>query len=483
MINLKEIENDVVGEILTSDESWNLLKRLCRFGGRAGGTKGEREAINYMLEKFEEYGLENPHLEEFQFLGWDRGKSSLEVTSPIKREIPCLGQVYSPSSEVEAELINCEWGHPKVFKELGEDVKGKIVLLRTRPSHEPIPGKALQETDTERYARAVKAGAAGYVNWNQLVGRPAMVRAVHYANIPGEIPALGLSHSNGRFLMDLLNEGHVSLRIKTDHKISKKKSWNIVGEIKGTTKADEIVLFGAHHDGRDVNQGTLNDASGTVVAMEAARGLAKHKGSFKRTLKLVIFSCEVYGYRGSFAYVDDNEEELERIKVMFNLDAAGRPGGSGLGISVIGRPELVPYIQTIKDEMKLVYDMALEDHFGISSDYVPYMLQGIPTISHRPSDPERTTGWPYEKGLLGDLLSWRETEEDTIDKTSPEFTRRDAITTARILLRLANTEEIPGRKLSLRETVDLIEERGFTERLTNLYYKTPEELAKHGLEV
>jgi hypothetical protein len=125
--------------------------------------------------------------------------------------------------------------------------------------------------------------------------------------------------------------------------------------------------------------------------------------------------------------------------------------------------------------------MSVEDHFSIGSDQVPFMLQGIPTITHRDSDPERTSGWPYEKGVLNDLLSWRETEEDTIDKTSPEFVRRDAITTSRILLRLANSKDIPAKRLSTEETTRLIEDRGFTERLFNLYYKTPEELAKHGL--
>ena len=368
-----------------------------------------------------------------------------------------------------------------MFKELGQKVKGAIVLLRTRASHEAIPGKALQETDTERYARTVKAGAVGFINWNQTVGRSAMVRAVHYANIPGEIPACGISHANGRFLMDLLEREPVTVRMAENHEMKKMKSWNIVGEIKGTSKADEIVLFGAHHDGRDINQGTLNDASGAVVAIEAARALAKHKGAYDRTIKVAIFSCEVYGYRGSFAYVDEHKDELSNIKLMVNLDAAGRPGGSGMGIASIGRPELVPYFKSIASDMKLPYNMSVRDHFGISSDYVPFMLHGIPTVSHESSDPERTSGWPFEKGILGDLFSWRETEEDTIDKTTPEYVRRDAITTARIMLRVANSGKIPTGRLTMEETVKLIEEREFTERLYNLYYMTPEELAKKGL--
>ena len=79
-------------------------------------------------------------------------------------------------------------------------------------------------------------------------------------------------------------------------------------------------------------------------------------------------------------------------------------------------------------------------------------------------------------------ISWRESAEDTIDKTKPEYVRRDAINLSRIILRVANSDEIPARRLKMDETTRLIDDRGFTERLYNLYYKTPEELAKHGLD-
>ena len=482
MLTIKDIDRNLTGEIHNSDESWKVLTSLCMFGGREGGSESERKAVKYMLEKFQEYDLDNPHLEEFEFLGWNRGSSKLEVIAPMKREIPCLGQVYSPSGVAEASLINCEWGHPNIFKELGEKVKGTIVLCRTRASHQAIPGKALQETDTEKYARAVKAGAVGYISWNQTVGRSAMVRAMHYANIPGEIPAIGLSNANGRLLINLLEKGPVTVKMTEKHEMKKMKSWNVIAEIEGTSKADEIVLFGAHHDGRDINQGALNDASGAVVVMEAARALAKHKGFYKRTLKVAIFSCEVYGYRGSFAYVQAHKDEIKNMKLMLNLDASGRPGGSGMGISTVGRPELLPYLKSIADDMKLPYKMAVVDHFGISSDFVPFMLHGVPTASHTTSDPERTSGWPYEMGIHGDIISWRETAEDTIEKTRPEFVRRDAITLARALMRIANSDEIPARRMTMEETTRLIDDRGFTERLYGLYYKTPEELAKHGLD-
>jgi len=172
---------------------------------------------------------------------------------------------------------------------------------------------------------------------------------------------------------------------------------------------------------------------------------------------------------------------MERIKFMLNLDAAGRPGGSGMGISVEGRPVLLSFFRSMADDMKLPYEMVLVDQFTVGSDHVPFVLQGMPTANHEVSDPERTSGWRPEMGIHNDIISWRETVEDTIDKTTPEFARRDAITVVRIMLRLANADEIPARRFTMEETVKLIEEREYTERLYNRRYRTPEELAEHGV--
>lgn len=482
MADLHELDREIAGEIYTSDESWRVLRDLCLFGGRCAGTPSEAPALAYMKALLEGYGLDKVAIQPFEFLGWLRGESKLEVTAPQQRELACLGMAFTKDGSVEAELINVEWAHPDVLARLGDTIRGKIALVRTRASHEAIPGLALQETDTERYARVVRAGAVGYVNWNQVPGRSAMTRAVHYANLKGEIQGTGISHADGRFLLELTERGPVTVRMTERHRMEPLEAHNVLAELPGTDKADEIVLIGAHFDGRDINQGALNDASGAVVVMEAARAMARLQGRLRRTVRFVLYGCELYGYRGSFAHCESIAEELDRVRFMFNLDAAGRPGGSGLGISVVGWPDYVTLLRGFAADMRLPYEMDIADRFGLSSDFVPYMLQGIPTATAAYSDIHRTTGWPDDMGLLGDLASWRETVEDTIDKTAPEYVRRDAIQAARLTLRLANAEVLPGSRLSREETVEQIERYGFTERLEDLYYKKARDLIESGLD-
>ena len=471
--SIKDIDREITGEIYNSDESWKNIVSLCGFGNRFGGLKSEKQAVEHILEKFKEYDLDNPHLEEFEYLNWKRGSSKLEVTAPVKREIPCIGQMYSPSGVVEAPLIDGEYGHPDVFKRLGDKVKGAIVIVQ-RPSQEAIrAGKALPGTPSTMYTRVVQAGAGGFIWWNQTPGQSALLRTMHY-NLQGEIPATGVSYEDGRVLVDLLEKGPVTLKITEKHKVKKMKSWNVVAEIRGTSRSDEIVFCGAHFDGVDITQGAFDDAGGAVVVMEAARALARHKGFFKRTLRFATFSLEEWGLIGSFAYMQAHKEEMKDIKFMWNLDGAAGAGVAGLGITLQGHPELIPYFKTIADDMKLPYKMAVADGFGLHSDHLPFLLQGIPTASASGSDHERAAGWSH-------LTGWSHTVADTIDKMRPEFLRSAAITVARVLMRVANSDEIPARHLTIDETKKLIDDRGYTERLYNLRYRSPEELAKYGV--
>lgn len=470
---MKDIDRELTGEIYNSDESWEAITTLCGFGSRFGGLESEKQAVRYMLEKFREYGLDDPHLEEFEYLGWRRGSSKLEVVSPVRRELPCIGQMYSPSGVVEAPLVDGEYGHPDTFKRLGKKVKGAIVIVQ-RPSQEAIrAGKALPGTPSTMYTRVVQAGAGGFIWWNQTPGQSPLLRTMHY-NLAGEIPATGVSYEDGRVLLDLLEKGPVTLKMTENHRMKKMKSWNVVAEIRGTSKADEIVFCGAHFDAVDITQGAYDDAGGAVVVMEAARALARHKGAYKRTLKFAAFALEEWGLIGSFSYVQAHKDEMKNVKFMWNLDGAAGAGVGGLGVSIEGRPELIPYFRSIADDMKLPYKMAVSDGFDLHSDHLPFLLQGISTASAAVSDREKSAGW-------SNLTGWSHTVADTIDKMRPEFLRSAAITVARVLMRVANSDEIPAGHLSMEETKKLIDERGYTERLYNLRYRSPEELAKYGV--
>ena len=91
------IDQQIVGDAYTSTEPMDNLIVLCDdFGSRFGGTEGERQAAEFFKQKLEQYGLTNVRLEPVEYIGWTRGKASLEITSPIQKTISCITLPHSP---------------------------------------------------------------------------------------------------------------------------------------------------------------------------------------------------------------------------------------------------------------------------------------------------------------------------------------------------------------------------------------------------
>jgi Iap family predicted aminopeptidase len=131
MNNNLEIYKKVLGEIYTSFETINNLKILCDdYGSRWPGTPENRLAANFILNKFEEYELYNPHLEAFKFPGWIRGSSKLEILSPIKKNIPCLALPYSIDGEIEGKLVNLGDGPVNIYEQKKNEINGNIVMVK-----------------------------------------------------------------------------------------------------------------------------------------------------------------------------------------------------------------------------------------------------------------------------------------------------------------------------------------------------------------
>jgi hypothetical protein len=106
--NLRKIEKDILGEAYISNETQNNLLILCSYGSRFAGTPSEKQAVDFILRKMKEYNLDNPHTEEVKYLGWKRGKTTLEVTQPEQRMLDCIGLPWSPNTPkrgVETELL------------------------------------------------------------------------------------------------------------------------------------------------------------------------------------------------------------------------------------------------------------------------------------------------------------------------------------------------------------------------------------------
>jgi Zn-dependent M28 family amino/carboxypeptidase len=433
---LRDIDKAIVGEIWTSTEAMDNLAGMCSFGSRFGGSESERLAVEYMVGKFKEYGVDAAAKEHYHHLGWTRGSASVQTLTPECKEHKCISLPHVGTHDVTGEMVYVGHGTSHEFD--AYDIRGKVVMLNTRsPSYFPRPIHR-----KEKLGRAIEGGAVGivFMRWE-----PGLLEETgstfHDRECP--IPAISVSREVGEEWRRMAKGGRpVTLRIQVSNELlPNADSWNVAGEITGRLKPEEIVIVGAHFDGHDIAPGAMDDGAGAAVVMEAARALAQHKEHIKRTIRFVCFSIEEIGLQGSTAYVKAHQHELDRIRFMLNLDGAGRADSNDLAVQ--GEGQLIPYLRRLAGSMN--EPMAVDTNIVLFTDCYPFLAQGVPaaTAANLGGQSTGTRGYGH-------------TAADTLDKVSLRELQTSAIKVARLILRVANAEDWPSSRMSPAKVREVI---------------------------
>lgn len=432
------IDQKIVGDIYTSNETMNNLEVLCdEFGSRFGGTPGERQAVEFFQIKMNEYGLVNVNLEPFEYVGWKRGQTKLAIISPIRKEIPCISLPHSPPTELQGVIIDMGDGAPNDFDNRAKEIEGKVVMTTSVTAPK---GSKRWIHRMEKYARSIMAGATGFIFVNHYPGLGPATGVVG-ENFPGTIPGISISKEDGAFIQRLAKrKGEVRIHLTSSDRCEKMTSWNIVGEILGCKKPEQIVMLGSHYDGHDISQGAEDPASGAVVVLEAARVLAKFELDLECTIRFVLWGVEEIGMIGSKEYVRSHRDELSNIRFCLNMDAAGRRTDNR-NIILHEWPVLEELFQKWRKDMAL--DFAISQKVNSFSDHFPFFLNGVPT-----GEIETVNSTLEGRG-------YGHTQYDTVDKVGLVGLREASTLVARLALRIANKEDWPATKRT-EETVMVI---------------------------
>ncbi|MCW4049424.1 MAG: M28 family peptidase, partial [Candidatus Bathyarchaeota archaeon] len=379
-----DVDKKIMAEVYTSSEPMDNLKVLCDVhDSRFPGTPGDKGSVDYMVEKFKEYGCENVHYEEFTIAGWTRGKATLEIVSPIKKSFDVISLPHSIGDEVEAKLVFLGDGAIDEYEKEKDKIDGSILMVT---SANPRGMKRFLHR-SEKYMRSVMAGAKGWIFMNHYpaYGPPT-------GGINPVIPAIGISHEDGAFLTRLLErEKEVVVKIKTTDRNHDTITYNVIADVVPDNPVDdEYVVVGSHYDGHDISQGAVDPASGAVTVMEIARNLVNVKDKLKRRVRCMCFGAEEIGLYGSYAYAKEHADELDKCRFMLNLDSGGSSGKKGVVFHDF--PELTPVLE--KWAKQMVADMPTEQRVSPYSDHWPFFLKSVPCGSG--GDPTRVrTGRGY----------------------------------------------------------------------------------------
>jgi carboxypeptidase Q len=328
----REPAGRLIGEALASDFAWQRLAQLGdTYGHRLSGSQALEDAIQWAVQEMKKDGLENVHTEPVKVPHWVRGQESLEIVAPRRHALVMLGlgnSVGTPAEGIEADLLVV-----RNFQELdaaGERVKGKIVLFN-------VPFTNYGETVAYRGSGPSRAGALGAVAaLVRAVGPPGLrlphTGALRYADGSPQIPAAAVTTEDADRLQRIFDRGTPTrLRLKMEAKfLPDADSFNVVGEIRGREKPEEVVVIGGHFDSWDVGTGSTDDGGGCVVTWEALRLMKKLNLRPRRTVRVVLWVNEENGGRGGLAYRDRYAKDLANHVMMMESDSGVfRPTGFG----------------------------------------------------------------------------------------------------------------------------------------------------------
>ncbi|MDP2856904.1 MAG: M28 family peptidase [Bacillota bacterium] len=442
-----ETDRKIIADGYTSSEAFSNLEALVGFGSRFGGTPGEKPAVDYMVRKMKEYGLQNVRAEEFQYMGWQRGPGHLTSLTPEEHEFPCIILPHVGQFEIEGEIIFVGYGTPSEFEAYRDKIHGKIVMAN---SESPPYFRNLHRR--EKISRGLSLGAKGFIFMREEGGLLPETGSTR-TDAASDSPVVGVSREEGRALLHLQKKGPVTVRIKTEGKVAPAVSWHVTGEIPGTTMEDRLMLVGAHFDGHDIAVGAMDDGSGAVVTMEIGRLLAHNAGRQARTLRFICFALEEIALTGSFKYVLNHLQDIDKMDFMLNLDGAGRGEG---GIALQGWPVLIPVFRKIGSEM--MQPLTCDDAPSMSSDHFPFTLAGVPS------------GTFANLGQQSVRRGYGHTAADTLDKVSPRNLQSAAVQIARIMLRAANMPDWPAKHHTEAETIRTLDRFGIRETVRLVRY-------------
>jgi carboxypeptidase Q len=357
---LKDDAARLIRAATADDFAWQRLATLTdTYGARLSGSENLARAIEWAVATMKADGFENVRAEPVMVPRWIRGRESAEIVDPPRHQVAMLGlggTIATPAGGVEAEVLPVT-----SFDDLrarSADARGRIVLFN-------VPYSTYAETVTYRTAGARMAAQYGAVAVLVRAVGPMGLRTAHTGSVqyaPGQrqIPAASISAEDTNRIARLAARGRrVRLNLITEGRYEPDaESANVVAEIRGREKPNEIVLLGGHLDSWDVGTGASDDGVGCIVTWEAARLMIKLGIRPRRTVRVVLWTNEENGLRGANAYAEryatsatDHVFALESDSGVFAPAALGFSGSSGaramiahvgaLLLAPLGYPEIV----------------------------------------------------------------------------------------------------------------------------------------------
>jgi carboxypeptidase Q len=337
---LVDVAARLVGRALVSSRASETLEQLCDdCGARLSGSENANVAVEWCLERLRADGFENVHAEKVMVPHWVRGACKVALVEPRAQElVACAlgGSDGTGGKALRAPVVVTE-SLESLAKLAAADVRGKIVLFTRKMERDGGETSGYGATVSIRgggASAAARLGAVGVMIRSVGTGNARLPHtgAMYYDDGVARIPAVALSAEDAEMVARLAVRERpleVSLELGCET-LPDVESANVVADLPGREKPEEIVVLGGHLDSWDLGTGAIDDGAGVVIAWEAVRLMKELGLKPRRTLRLVFFMNEENGVRGGDGYAAEHAGELANHVAAIESDSgAGRPTGFG----------------------------------------------------------------------------------------------------------------------------------------------------------
>ena len=398
---MEQADQKISDEVKAHSELIKNLEYLTtQIGARLTGSPQMNRASEWTLQRFKDYGVD-AHLETTEIPhSWTRGQDTAEITAPIQKtvEIRSLGWSKATAGPIAGSVIFLNLDDPKELDKYKGKLKGASLITRKPtelPSESETPNNAYDAVIPPSHG-IPQPGARGRFRERQQMMQSAAEQGAAVLLMdsgktdslfnmgsfsryqPSQLPIAFLTHEDYSLLYRLLQSGPVSMKVNLTGTFSSApaKASITVADITGSEHPDERVIVGGHLDSWDLGQGALDNGTGSMAVLEAARTLHALGWKPKRTITFILFTGEEQGGVGADLFVKNHESEIPKMDAVLIHDTGT---GKVFSIALEDEYETASLMEEIYRPLEEIFDLEpLSTRYFGSSDHVEFINKGVP---------------------------------------------------------------------------------------------------------
>lgn len=397
-------------------------------GPRPTGTDANERAVDWALARFREAEV-SARAEPFEMpMQWQERSLTARIAGDTGFSPGVVAKPFSAGTAgvLDAPLVDGGAGSEADFERLGSAARSAWILVETAVLDDEIGLQGLfaeYGASAATDSMAIEAGAAGIV---YMSSRPKnLLYRLPSLGSPNRLPVLTMEREDAKRALRLLRAGQsltMSARLDVDTGYAY-TARNVIAEIPGRSRPDEIVLMGAHLDSHDLGTGALDNGSNAMLMLDIARQITRLGLRPERTIRFALWNGEEQGLVGSWKYTEQHEDELDNHVVATSFDIGT---GKITGFFTGGREELVAAVDRYLEPIAGLGPFQQVNAALVGTDNFDFMIEGVPNLIAAQNDANYASNY--------------HAASDTFDKVDQQQLKLNSAIAAALVWGFANSD-------------------------------------------